>query len=158
MNTIRPDWYFIIPSTLIWIAALVVTAWDFLYRQQAIYRFSLLSLAGAVLLVMGLSLRLVARRTLRQHFSYGLRLLDHHQLITHGIYRHIRHPAYTGDICFWCGLTLLFHSWYGFLLLLLLIPCFIYRTRIEENLLLARFGPAYHAYQQTTKKFLPFLF
>ncbi len=63
MNTIRTDWYFIIPSTLIWIAALVVTAWDFLYRQQAVYRFSLLSLAGAVLLVMGLSLRLVARRT-----------------------------------------------------------------------------------------------
>ena len=30
----------------------------------------------------------------------------------------------------------------------LLIPCFIYRTRIEENLLLARFGPAYRAYQQ----------
>lgn len=158
MKTIHADWYFILPSTLIWLAALAITAWDFLNAQQAVYRFDAINLVGACLLVTGLTLRLIARRTLARHFSYGLRLLEQHQLVTHGIYRHIRHPAYTGDLLFWFGVTLLFRSGYGFLVMLLLMPCFIYRTRIEENLLIARFGPAYRAYQQTTKKFLPFLF
>jgi hypothetical protein len=35
LKTIRPDWYFVIAATLVGLAALAVTAWDFTQVQQA---------------------------------------------------------------------------------------------------------------------------
>jgi hypothetical protein len=99
------------------------------------HRFQLINLVGVGLSVIGLALRIAARRALGRHFSYALRTLDEHKLIKHGIYRRVRHPAYTGDLLFWSGVTLLFSSWAGFLVTLLLIPCFIYRAKIEERCL-----------------------
>ena len=157
-KTIRTDWPFVIAASLIWFAALAVTAWDFIQVQKAIYRFQFINLVGISLIVTGLAIRIIARRTLGQQFSYALRTLDDHQLIKSGIYKRVRHPAYTGDLLFWFGVTLLLSSVYGFVVLLLLIPCFAYRARIEENMLVAKFGDEYQAYMRTTKRFLPFIY
>ena len=158
LKTIRPDWYFIIAATLVGLAVFAVTAWDFTQVQQAGYRFQLVNLIGVGLMMIGLALRLAARRALGRHFSYALRTLDEHKLIKHGVYKRVRHPAYTGDLLFWSGVTLLFSSWAGFLVTLLLIPCFIYRAKIEENMLSAKFGDEYRKYMKTTKRFVPYLY
>ena len=106
LKPIRTDWYFVIPASLIWISALVVTAWDFIQLQKAFYRFQYASLVGAGLSAIGLAVRVVARRSLRQQFSCALRVLDKHRLIKHGLYGFVRHPAYAGDLLFWFGVTL----------------------------------------------------
>jgi protein-S-isoprenylcysteine O-methyltransferase Ste14 len=157
-NTLKADWYFIIPATLIWLAALIVTAWDFIYLQEAAFHLEFIKLIGVSLILIGLALRMAARKALGHHFSYALRIIDQHELVTTGIYTYIRHPAYSGDLLFHYGVTLLFSSLYGFMIMLLLIPCFLYRIRVEENMLSEQFGQEYLEYMQTTKKLLPYLY
>lgn len=155
-KTEKADWAFIVPATLVWAAGLAATAQDFwqAWRRGA-FRFGPLNLLGLALVVAGLGLRLAARRNLRQHFSYALRLRDDHALVTSGIYRRVRHPAYTGDMLFHFGVALLFGSLRGLAILLGLIPCFLYRSAVEERMLIARFGDPYLEYRQRTGRLLP---
>jgi protein-S-isoprenylcysteine O-methyltransferase Ste14 len=157
-KTKSADWYFIIPATLVWISALIVTAWDFVRIQHAAWHFELINLIGLSSMLLGVTIRLWAKKTLGRHFSASLRTLDRHELIKHGIYRHVRHPAYTGNFLFWFGTPLLLSSWYGFLIMLLLIPCFLYRIKIEESMLIEEFGSVYLEYIKHTKKLLPYIY
>ncbi len=157
-STIRKDWYFLIPAFLVGAFGLAVTRWDFLQHQKAGYRFEVVNLVGMSFLLVGLTLRILARRSLGKHFSYALRTINGHTLVKHGIYRYIRHPAYLGYLLIFFGVTLLFSSWYGFLIMLLLIPCFLYRIGIEEEMLVERFGAEYQSYRKVSKKMIPYLY
>lgn len=155
-KTEKADWAFIVSATLVWLAGLAATAVDFrqAWRRHAL-RFGPLNLLGLALVAAGLGLRLAARRSLRQHFSYALRLRDDHVLVTTGVYRRVRHPAYTGDMLFHFGVPLLFSSLRGLAIMLFLIPCFLYRIAVEERMLMGRFGDSYRAYRQHTWRLLP---
>ena len=157
-KTKKADWYFIVPATLVWVSALIVTTWDFLQVQQATYRFNFINFVGLGFMLLGIAIRLCAKKTLGRYFSAGLRTLERHELVKHGIYKHVRHPAYTGNFLFWFGTPLLFSSWYGFLIMLLLIPCFLYRIKAEESMLIEKFGDEYLEYMRSTKKLLPYLY
>lgn len=157
-KTQKADWYFIIPASIIWLVAMAVTGWDFIVRQNAVYSFGLLNLIGAVAMITGVAIRAIARRALGKHFSYALRMLEHHALVTQGIYAHVRHPAYSGDLLFQLGTPLLFSSGYGFLVMLLLIPCISYRIGIEERMLVETFGDEYREYMRRSKKLIPFIY
>ncbi len=157
-KTKTADWFFIIPAILVWLTALMVTAWDFWGFKKAVYHFGWASLIGLFFMVTGVGIRVIARKSLGRQFSYALRTLQEHELVTHGIYEHVRHPAYSGDLLFHFGTPLLFSSVYGFLVMLLLIPCILYRIRIEESMLVERFGDGYRKYKQATKKLVPYLY
>jgi len=157
-STIKKDWYFLIPAFLVGASALAVTGWDFLQNQKAVYRFEVVNLVGASFFLLGVTLRVLARKALGKHFSYALRIINDHTLVKHGIYKYIRHPAYSGYLLFYSGVTLFFSSWYGFLFMLLLIPCFLYRIRIEEEMLVERLGAEYQAYMKVSKKMIPYLY
>ena len=49
-------------------------------------------------------------------------------------------------------------SLYGFLILSLLIPIFLFRIKMEEDMLIKHFGDEYQAYRKATKKLVPFLY
>jgi len=83
---------------------------------------------------------------------------EDHQLITHGIYRYTRHPVYLGVIMAILGLPIFASSLYGLLIMLVLIPIFLYRIGMEERLLTEEFGDAYRDYQETTSKLVPFIY
>jgi protein-S-isoprenylcysteine O-methyltransferase Ste14 len=157
-RTKKADWYFIIPATLVWASALFVSALNFIRIRHTTHRFGFLNLIGLGSMLVGIAIRLRARMTLGKYFSAGLRTLDKHELVKHGIYSHVRHPAYTGNFLFWFGIPLLFSSLYGFLIMLLLIPCFLYRIKIEESMLIEKFGSEYVEYMKRTKKLLPCLY
>ncbi|MFQ5712267.1 MAG: methyltransferase family protein [Candidatus Geothermarchaeales archaeon] len=70
----------------------------------------------------------------------------------------MRHPAYLGSLLLSPGIPLIFSSFYGFLLILWIIPCFLYRIRIEESMLLEKFGDEYREYMKETKKIIPFIY
>jgi protein-S-isoprenylcysteine O-methyltransferase Ste14 len=42
--------------------------------------------------------------------------------------------------------------------MLLLIPCYLYRIKIEEDMLIARFGETYREYMRHTKRLIPRIF
>lgn len=78
------------------------------------------------------------------------------ELITHGIYRHIRHPMYLAVLL--CGLAacVAYGSAWKWSLLALLAAVLAFKIRREERLLLARFSD-YAAYRSRTKAIIPYL-
>jgi protein-S-isoprenylcysteine O-methyltransferase Ste14 len=56
------------------------------------------------------------------------------------------------------GLPVYAASLYGFLTMLVLIPIFLNRIRLEEKLLTEEFQDEYQKYKKTTKKLIPFIY
>jgi protein-S-isoprenylcysteine O-methyltransferase Ste14 len=83
-------------------------------------------------------------------------LKDKHQLVTHGIYRFIRHPMYTSVLLFCLAFTLTNLHSLSLLIMLVLFIDLIFKSNIEETLLTKRFN-TYHDYKNKTGRFLPFL-
>jgi len=46
----------------------------------------------------------------------------------------------------------------SFLLMLGLIPLMLYRIKIEEKMLIEKFGDEYRQYMEKTKKLIPFIY
>ena len=115
-------------------------------------------MAGLGLFFIGISTRVVAVRTLGKYFSPKLRTLQNHRLVDYGIYKHVRHPAYLGTLLFSIGIPLIFSSLYGFLLMLVLFPCYLYRIKFEERMLLEKLGDEYREYTKKTKKIIPLIY
>jgi len=92
-------------------------------------------------------------------FYDRLNILDEHRLIKNGAYRLIRHPIYTSYLLLFTGFCFLFASPLAFVLIMTV--CIIgYRSRIkvEEEMLLQRFGKEYSGYMKGTKRLFPFLY
>lgn len=66
-------------------------------------------------------------------FSERLRLLQTHELVTSGIYGHIRHPIYTGEMFILLGFALMLNSFFGFLVMLLFVPLILMRIPFEKK-------------------------
>jgi len=143
---------------ILFFLGLIVTLWDFVLIQEMAVRLSLVNVAGLGLFLMGVYVRVVAMRTLGEYFLTDLRTERDHRLVKHGIYEHIRHPAYLGTVLFSVGIPLIFSSLYGFLLMLILFPSYLYRIRIEESVLLKEFGDEYREYMKKTKKIIPLIY
>jgi protein-S-isoprenylcysteine O-methyltransferase Ste14 len=159
MTTIeKADWYFILPATIIWVLSLVTTAWDFILLQGMMYHFDIESGLGLPLLLGGISLRALGRRTLKKNYSYVLESSRKKELITYGVYRFVRHPIYLASMLYVLGLPLIFSSAYGFVVTLGFIPCILYRIRVEERMLIQEFGEEYLEYKKHTKKLIPHVY
>jgi len=155
-ETEKADWGFIAPATLIWVFSLLVTVWDFVYLQRMIYHFGIVNAFGLSLFLMGFSIRLAGRITLEKYYSYGLKPPE--KLIKHGLYKRVRHPIYFAALLYTAGVPLIFSSMYGFLPMLGFMPLFLYRIRIEEKMLIEKFGDEYREYMKKTKKLVPFVY
>jgi protein-S-isoprenylcysteine O-methyltransferase Ste14 len=157
-ETEREDRAFVVLASLVFVLALLVSVWEFVTVQGMVFRFSVLSVTGLVLFVVGVGIRLVGKRTLGKYYSYGLRLLPDHKLVTGGIYRYVRHPISLAVLVYDPGIPLIFSSLYGFLITLALVPLILYRITIEERMLIQKFGDEYRNYMRRTKKIIPFLY
>lgn len=133
------------------------TVWGLVKQPQNLSTFSVLSIIGLALFIIGLSIMLVGQVTLRRNYSGTVVIRVDHQLITHGIYRFTRNPMYLGLIMVVTGLPAYAASLYGFLTSLILIPIILNRIRLEEKLLTEEFQDTYRKYKENTKKLIPFI-
>ena len=81
---------------------------------------------------------------------------EHHQLVTSGPYRWIRHPLYVTGLGLFGAIGLMAANW--FILLFTLIAFFGIRfavVPIEEQALVVKFGERYRAYMIRTGALLP---
>ena len=157
-DSIRKDLLaFALPGLIIFSAGLAVSAWSF-GKRQSLDLLSVHAIAGMALVVIGLIIRVCAASTLRRFYSSTLVIRSDHQLITHGIYRFVRHPIYLGVLVSVIGMPVAASSLYGLLIMLTLIPIILNRIRMEERMLIGEFGNAYRAYQRATKKLVPFIY
>jgi protein-S-isoprenylcysteine O-methyltransferase Ste14 len=115
--------------------------------------------AGLVLIVCGLFVRWLAIISLKHQFTVDISITRNHQLVTEGIYRFVRHPAYAGSLLSFFGLGLFFSNYLSLLIIILPIcTAFLYRIRVEEKALLDHFGKEYINYCASTKRLIPGIF
>jgi len=118
-----------------------------------------LEIVGLVMYVIGYLFMARALITLGRNYQLGgsaPRTED--KMVMDGPYRLVRHPMYTAALSISLGLACLTQSWAFFgvfciylILILLLIP-------VEEDGLRKAYGEQYGAYQQKTRKLIPFFY
>jgi protein-S-isoprenylcysteine O-methyltransferase Ste14 len=117
-----------------------------------------LRITGLGIYTLGLVVAIAGRLNLGKNWVdlEDRQALPGQSVVTHGIYRFIRHPIYAGDMLLVLGLELSLNSW-----LVMGVPFFflvvLRHTLAEEAMLTAAF-PDYQAYRRRTKRFVPFLF
>ena len=134
---------------LIWVAAPVLAFADYLLRPVPF-------LAGILCLALGLWLFHRSHADLGPNWSITLELREKHQLVTQGIYRHVRHPMYSALLLYSLGQALVLPNWvagpaYGVAFGLL----FALRVGPEERMMLEEFGKDYEAYLARTRRLVP---
>ena len=78
-----------------------------------------------------------------------------HKLVTHGIYRWVRHPLYTVGSSLIVSFGLMADNWFIILLAALAFVAMAIRTPKEEANLIEKFGDEYREYMKRTGRFLP---
>ena len=114
---------------------------------------------GLGLLLAGISIRWVAIYTLGKYFTGTVLIREDHRLIRSGLYKHLRHPAYTGALLAHLGLGLSFSNWIS--LSFSLVPftvAALYRMQVEERALREAFGESYISYSRETRRLIPKLY
>ena len=113
---------------------------------------------GLVLYGLGLALMSWSRAALGRMYSGEVTIQKSHQLIKTGLYRYIRHPIYLSMLSSALGLSFLFRSWIGLVVMIPIVASLVFRIRDEEALLHKEFGSEWETYCQQSWRFIPYLY
>jgi len=113
---------------------------------------------GVAVFSLGLWLFYRSHADLSTNWSVSLDIREDHQLITSGVYRHLRHPMYSAILLQAVGQALIAPNWIvatvypgAFLLMCAL------RIGPEEQMMLQQFGQRYELYRRDSRRLIPFL-
>ncbi len=147
-NEQRPVQKIIMSFTLIaCIALFVFCALDYRFGWSPVP--ALVSLIGDVLVALGLLINLIVFR----ENTYGASTIETfagHEVISTGLYAIVRHPMYVGVLVMMIGVPLALGSWWGLVIIALIVSVLIGRILDEENLL-KKDLPGYSAYTQKVR-------
>jgi protein-S-isoprenylcysteine O-methyltransferase Ste14 len=136
------------------LGVLVFCALDYRYGWSSVPPY--VSLLGDGLVALGLFIDL---RVFKEN-SYGasnIKVEDDHRVISTGPYALIRHPMYAGVLVMLIGVPLALSSWWGLVILALVLPGLAWRIFDEEKLL-KRDLPGYVEYVQKVRyRLVPYL-
>ncbi|MBF0103842.1 MAG: isoprenylcysteine carboxylmethyltransferase family protein [Deltaproteobacteria bacterium] len=113
--------------------------------------------AGVLMTVVGLLLSVWARHCLAGNWSAFVSIKEAHVLVRTGPYALVRHPIYSGIFLALVGGVITSGEIKGVVALVLIFFSFVYKINREEEFMRSRFADQYAAYQQTTKKLIPFM-
>lgn len=145
--------------TIIWIAAIgaTVAAGNIArYTRFPVTDWKGFGLLGIGLILLGMTIRLIAIISLGRFFTVDVAIRQGHMLKKDGMYKYVRHPAYTGSLLSFLGFGVSLNNWVS--LMVVAIPvtaAFLYRVRLEEEMLVASFGSDYERYKRETYRLLP---
>jgi len=135
---------FLLP--LVWVATPVLTSADYPLRPIPF-------IAGILCIGLGLWYFHRSHADLGTNWSITLEVRERHQLVTHGIYRHVRHPMYLALLLYSMGQSLVLPNWVaGPSYLAAIVLLFALRVGPEERMMLEEFGKDYEAYMTRTKR------
>jgi protein-S-isoprenylcysteine O-methyltransferase Ste14 len=133
-----------------------VTEWA--YFNNGVERSIYITLTGALLLIIGISIRVWAIQTLGKHFTATVTLTEGHQLVRSGPYRWVRHPSYLGAFMALIGCPLYLNSmWATVIAAVGMTVAYYIRIGVEEKMLSSYFGAQYEDYKKHTKRIIPFI-
>jgi protein-S-isoprenylcysteine O-methyltransferase Ste14 len=114
------------------------------------------ALAGAIAAAGALAMFHLTHRALGRNWSVSLEVRERHKLVTHGVYRHVRHPMYTAFWLWAVAQALLLPNWIaGFAGLIGFGTLYFLRVGREEQLMVDAFGEDYRAYMARTGRLVP---
>jgi protein-S-isoprenylcysteine O-methyltransferase Ste14 len=114
---------------------------------------------GLFVAIAALVLFQLTHRALGRNWSISLDVREDHQLVTHGIYRSVRHPMYSAFWLWAIAQALLLPNWVaGFSGLVGFGILFFGRVGREERMMLETFGDSYRAYMARTGRIFPLMF
>jgi len=152
----RQDVFFQVSGLVLLLAVLVVSFGGLDYPVGSFK--SPLNVAGAVLFIISLIVRVSAHLTLNTNYSWTLEIREGHAFVDYGLYRYVRHPIYLGTFIGVIAIPVYSSSFLGLLLGFLAIPVLSFRIGIEESMLIEEFGEEYRRYQERTWRLFPFLY
>ncbi|KAM0860333.1 hypothetical protein ACQ4PT_046618 [Festuca glaucescens] len=130
----------------------------FLFPELKGYHF--VSNIGLLMVLVGEIIRKIAVVTAGRAFTHVIRIHyeDQHQLITHGVYRVMRHPGYLGFLLWAVGTQLMLCNPVSTVAFALVLwRFFAKRIPYEEFFLRQFFGAQYEEYAQNVHSGLPFI-
>ena len=97
-----------------------------------------------------------AHKDLGSNWSPTLEVIQEHQLVTSGVYGHLRHPIYAAVWLAALGQLLLLRNWIaGPAGVALFMPVYLYRVPREERMMREQFGAVYERYELRTGGIIP---
>ena len=146
-------------STLTNVACFYLPVYDYLNVSPIVPRNATTLAIGVALMLAGEGLRIVALRTLGRFFTMRVAVLEGHRVVRDGLYRFVRHPAYSG----WFLLSLGFGFYFGSIVGIVGTSTFVFvlgwRVKVEERALCAALGDDYRRYMSDVpSRFLPGIF
>jgi len=113
---------------------------------------------GIILMLAGLIIRLWAVLTLKRSFTLSVQTSKEQHLITTGIYKKVRNPAYTGSMCSLVGTALGLRGGISLAMVLIFsIICYSARIYVEEKALRNHFGNEFTEYEKRTYRLIPYV-
>lgn len=141
------------------IACYYMPVYDYLHMSPIVPRTGPLVVVGFLCMLIGEGMRVAALLTLGRFFTMRVAVLDGHQVVDRGLYRFVRHPAYTGWFVLSLGVALFFGSIVGAVGTLLFVVVIGLRVIAEERALRADLGDAYITYSDRVRsRFIPGIF
>ncbi|MFE7560787.1 methyltransferase family protein [Kitasatospora sp. NPDC057500] len=140
-------------TLLLYAAARIATAAAAVLGPLPWDTWSPLLLIPAAVFTGGVVLRQAAIRTLGRFYSHHVTRQSDHQVVTWGVYRVIRHPAYAGMLSAHLGFVAFFLNPLSAVLLVALAAAITFRIRTEERMLIDI--PGYRAYADGHARLLP---
>lgn len=114
--------------------------------------------AGVLVFLFALWLFWRTHSDLGRNWSVTLEIRESHQLITGGVYRHVRHPMYSAFFLWAIAQALLLPNMVaGLSGLVGFGTLYLFRVGEEEAMMREAFGAQYDAYCARTKRVIPFL-
>jgi protein-S-isoprenylcysteine O-methyltransferase Ste14 len=116
-----------------------------------------MQIAGFIILLAGVILRLISLAVLKNSFSVSISATSDSSLVVTGPYKYIRHPLYLATIIISVSGSVVFSSLFTWIFVLLTITGIVIRIRKEEAFLNDRYRE-YADYQRRTWKLIPFTY
>lgn len=112
---------------------------------------------GLAVAAAGQTLRLRAVHELGASFTFRVQTVPGQRVVDTGLYRHVRHPSYTGALVCALGFTVAYTNWLAPLTVLALAGAYVIRIPHEERVLVEGLGEEYRQYMDRTTRLIPFV-
>ena len=144
---------------------LIIISWIALFGVSSAFASSgvlllpdWLSFAGAIVILLGATVRQWAISALGRYFSLVIGVQEGQKVVEAGPYRLVRHPSYTGALLILVGIALSFRSLGAVLAAIVIFGVvYGYRMLVEERVLASALGDSYVEYMKRTKRIIPYV-
>lgn len=110
---------------------------------------------GMIVTILGFIIEVVSIKALGLNYRIDIPK-EKIELVTSGIYRHMRNPIYFGLYLLLIGIFLIIPNVISLIILIANIFTFNSKARDEERFLSTRFGEIYEEYKNRVRRYLPF--